>query len=126
MSHSPRAPRAVDQRQAIGQRLRAYRLAHGYTNRGLADRIGCGTYQVTSVETVCRDVLLGTAIELAEAVGLRLVLADDFHLPLLDLTADEIDALVTEAEANPCRLLIDPHLRSALDKLTTTEETPDA
>lgn len=46
------------------------------------------------------------------------------HLrPLLDLTADELDALTDVAEKATARLAVDPVLRSALDKLTTTEES---
>ena len=54
MTHTPRAPRAIEQRRQLGRRIRAHRLALGLSNRDLADHIGCGTYQVTSMESVCR------------------------------------------------------------------------
>ena len=126
MSHIPRTPRAVAQRQALGRRLRAHRLALGLTTKDIAAHIGCGTYQVSSIETVCRDVLTGTLIDVAAAVGLEVGLVASYHLPLLDLTAHETDVLILAAKAyaNTSKAPTLAALRSALDKLT--KENTDA
>lgn len=127
MSHTPRTPRAVDERRAIGRRLRAYRIALGLTNRDLAEHTSASKGQVYAAESATTDIVTGTLIDLAAAVGLRVALAADYHLPLLNLTADEVDALIAAADLWSDHPMIDtfPQLRSALDKLTTsTEETP--
>ncbi len=126
MEHVPRAPRAIPQRQAIGRRVRSYRLALGLTSRDVAAHVHMGHHQMTSVETASQDVLLGTLVDIAEAVGLNVALAAEHHLPLLDLTADEVAALADIAGTPAARLFVDPVLRSALDKLTTTKEPTDA
>lgn len=124
MTHTPRAPRAVAQRQALGRRIRAHRLALGLTSRDVAAHIGTSHAVMTSIETTSQDVCVGTLIDAADAVGLNVALAADHHLPLLDLSAAEVAALVTAAvlDSGTCP---NPELLSALDKLTTSaEETP--
>lgn len=116
-----REPRAVEQRRTLGRRVRSYRLALGLTSRDVAAHVNMGHHQMTSIETAVQDVLSGTLIDVAEAVGLDVALVAEHHLPLLDLTADEIDELIVTARvmANTAG---GPRLLAALDKLTTTEE----
>ncbi|MFI2667903.1 helix-turn-helix domain-containing protein [Micromonospora carbonacea] len=129
MTHQPRTPRAQPQRAALGRRLRAHRLALGLTSREIATHIGSSHSQMTSIETTKQDVLVGTLIAAAEAVGLNVALAGDHHLPLLALTAAEVRALVAAASAHADESADapDPALLDALDRLTspaTVDTTP--
>ena len=70
-----------------------------------------------------RDLLNAEACAVLDALAAAGRLPAEHHLPLLDLTADEIAALIAAANC----FIVDtydgetPVLRSALDKLTTTE-----
>ena len=126
--------RSLPDRQAIGEQLRELRNAVGFNQRQVADMVGFSQCSVSYIERAYRDVLLSTAVDLAAVYGRHLVVAADYHLPLLDLTADEIVALVQAAgwwaDAAAAEAIrddqpddTDPNLIAALDKLTTTEET---
>ena len=90
-----------------------------------------GKAQMYSVESGNRDVLTGTLIDVAAAVGLEVALAAEHHLPLLELTAAEVAALVSAADRYADEWAVaaedsslpadqpDPHLLAALDKLRT-------
>jgi transcriptional regulator with XRE-family HTH domain len=132
----PRTARAIPERRALGRRIRAHRLALGLASRDVAAHIGSSHSQMTSIETTSQDVLVGTLIDVAAAVGLQVALAADHHLPLLDLTADEVQALITAADHHAADWAAaaeatglpadqpDPHLLAALDKTrpTTTDQ----
>ena len=113
----PRQSRAVPQRQALGRRIRAHRLALGLTSRDVAAHIGTSHSRMTSLECATQDGYVGTLIDVADALGLDVALVAEHHLPLLDLTAAEVDALHAAALGGQPEY-DDPHLRSALDKLT--------
>jgi transcriptional regulator with XRE-family HTH domain len=122
--HTVRSPRAVERRRRLGHRLRAYRYALGLTARDVAAHIGAGHGQITAVETARQDVYVGTLVDVADAVGLEVALAAAHHLPLLDLTAAEVEALVVSA-ALWADNADDPALTAALTKLTPTAEEVD-
>lgn len=120
---TPRNGRALPQRQAIGRRVRAYRMALSITGRDVCQHTGAGKAQLYAIETATADVFTGTLIDVAATVGLNVALAADHHLPLLDLSAAETRALVIAASLwadNDD----DPDLRRAVARLapTTSEE----
>ena len=113
----PRQTRALPQRQALGRRIRAHRLALGLTSRDVAAHIGTSHSRMTSLECATQDGYVGTLIDVADALGLDVALVAEHHLPLLDLTAAEIQAIAVNV-AGWLQLGDDPTLRSALTKLT--------
>ncbi|RKR92815.1 helix-turn-helix protein [Micromonospora pisi] len=115
-----RQPRAVQQRKALGRRIRAHRLALGFTSRDVAAQVGTSHSRMTGIETVNQDVLSGTLIDVAEVVGLHVALVGDHHLPLLELTAAEVRELVVAA-ALWADQSDDTTLHDALAKLTSKE-----
>ncbi|MGW9196074.1 helix-turn-helix domain-containing protein [Micromonospora chersina] len=115
--------RTLTDRQRIGHTIRAARTALGMSQRDLAAIADVRQCRVSYVETAGSDPLLSTVIDLAAGTGRRLVVAAGHHLPLLDLTADEIEALRVAALSSALDHGSEETLRSALDKLTTTEET---
>ncbi|MFF0823032.1 helix-turn-helix domain-containing protein [Micromonospora haikouensis] len=134
MTHQARTPRAHTQRQALGRRLRAHRLARGLTQADVMTHTRTGKAQMYSAENAAQDVTTGTLIDIAAAVGLHVALAGDHHLPLLDLTAAEVQALIVAAsswaalatdEAEKPADGPDPQLLAALDRLTPDADTYD-
>lgn len=117
-----RNDRAVDRRRQLGRRIRAHRLALNLTVADINTHTGTSKSQVYAVEAAHTDVYAGTLIDVAASVGLDIALAADHHLPLLDLTADEIHAIATNLAGGASD---DPLLRSALAKLTAAD-APDA
>lgn len=121
-----RHERATAQRAALGRRIRSYRLALGLTSRDVAAHVQTGRTQMTSIESNTADVTTGVLIDVAEAVGLAVVLAADHHLPLLDLTSAEVDAvrevLAREVDAHTARRV--PDVASALAKLNAERPAP--
>ncbi|MEU8334838.1 helix-turn-helix domain-containing protein [Micromonospora tulbaghiae] len=96
---TPRKARAVEQRQAHGRKIRYRRIASGLNAEDVAQHIGTGKSTMTAIEHGGQDVLSGTLIEVAEAVGLNVALVDDFLLPLLGMSEQQVDALVFAAAA---------------------------
>lgn len=92
-----RHPRAAAQRSALGRKLRAHRMALGWTVRGVRDHVGTGKPQMQAVETADHDVMLGTLVDIAAVYGLNVALAGDHHLPLLELSAAEVVTLLAAA-----------------------------
>lgn len=119
-----RNDRAHTRRRQLGRRIRAHRMALDLTIRDICHHIHTGKAQIHAVEGANTDVLTGTLIDVAAAVGLEVALAADHHLPLLDLTADEIRAITTNL-AGWLELGDDPLLRTALTKLTATVDGDD-
>lgn len=99
-----RNTRGLEQRRAIGRKLRAYRQVSGLTIRQVKNFLGTGKPQMQAIETADHDVLLGTAIDIAGVYGLTVVLAGDHHLPLLDLSSAEVVALLSGAAAAASQL----------------------
>ena len=117
--------RAVPEREALGRRIRAYRIALGLTSRDIAAHTGTGKATLYALDTASKDVYAGTLIDVAAAVGLNVTLAADHHMPLLDLSADEVDvireALARELDVHGVHRL--PGAASALAKLNN-QPTP--
>lgn len=107
--------------RTLCNRLALHRIARGLTQRDMARHFGDQQSNVQTLESMGRRPMLPTFIAYAWALDLEVGLVAPHHLPLLDLTADEINALVAGARA-PFHDAADPRLRSALDKLTTTTE----
>ncbi|MFI7073599.1 helix-turn-helix domain-containing protein [Micromonospora sediminicola] len=108
-----RKTRAVAQRQAHGKKIRYRRIASGLNAEDVAAHIGTGKSTMTAIEHGGQDVLSGTLIEVAEAVGLNVALVDDHIMPLLDLTPEQLQALLVGAAAW-CEVDPRPELVSAL------------
>ena len=122
------SPESDARARKLCNQLAIHRLARGLTQRDMAAHFRDQQSNVQTIEVMARRPVLPTFVAYAWALGLEVALVPEHVLPLLDLTADEIEALHAAAD-----LYMDspgyghiPHLRSALDKLTTTEETPDA
>ena len=110
---TPRKARAVEQRQAHGRKIRYRRIASGLNAEDVAQHIGTGKSTMTAIEHGGQDVLSGTLIEVAEAVGLNVALVDDHIMPLLDLTPEQTRALLVGAAAW-CEVDAQPDLVAAL------------
>ena len=111
--------RSLHDRQHLGAHIRDARNRLGMTQRDFADIAGIRQCSVSYIENGTRDILASTLIDAAATVGLDVALVAEHHLPLLDLTADEVDAVVdalTVLVENDS--LIGPLVATALDKLT--------
>ena len=109
--------RSLHDRQHLGAHIRDARNRLGMTQRDFADIAGIRQCSVSYIENGTRDILASTLIDAAATVGLDVALVAEHHLPLLDLTAAEIRALVIAA-AIWAENEGDPDLHAALDKLT--------
>ncbi|MFG1776632.1 hypothetical protein ACGFIG_09405 [Micromonospora sp. NPDC049048] len=105
-------------------RLALQRLVLGLTQRDLAAHLGDQQGNVQVLETAKRRPLLPTFISYAWALGLDVALVAEHHLPLLDLTADEIRAIAVNLRGW-LQLGDDPLIRSALTKLGATDVAAD-
>ncbi len=56
----------------IGRRVRALRLARGWTLRGLSDNVGLSGTQLSRIESGTRQASVGTLIELSRIFGISL------------------------------------------------------
>ncbi|MGC5033053.1 helix-turn-helix domain-containing protein [Micromonospora sp. DT229] len=130
-----RNDRAQAERLTLGRQIRAHRIARGLTQPDIQQRVGTGKAQMYAIEHASSDVLTGTLIDVAAAVGLEVALAGEHHLPLLDLTAAEVAALIHAAAAHADQWATDgeasglpadqpdPHLLSALAKTALDADT---
>lgn len=90
-------PDAAAERQRICRRLALERTIRGLTQRDLAAHLGDRQSNVGAFELGRRAVHLDTAISYAWAVGVNVGVIGDHHVPLLDLTADEVMAVQVAA-----------------------------
>lgn len=97
MSNRTDTKRSLPDRQHLGATIRDARNRLGMTQRHFADIAGIRQCSVSYIENASRDILASTLIDAAATVGLTVALAAEHHLPLLDLTADEIGALFAAA-----------------------------
>ena len=115
-------PEAEARARQLCNRLAIERIARGLTQRDMAAHFGDQQGNVQVIETMKRRPVLPTFISYAWALGLEVALVGEHHLPLLDLTEAEVEALLAGARVIAAADRR-PILLSALDKLTTSEET---
>ena len=116
--------RSLPDRQLLGARIRDARNQLGMNQRDFATIAGFRQCSVSYIENATRDVLASTLVDAAATVGLEVALVREYHLPLLDLTAAEVEALLAGARVIAAADRR-PLLLSALDKLTTSTEEAD-
>ena len=111
--------RSLPDRQHLGQQLRDARNTIGLSQRQVAAMTGIRQCSVSYVETAGRDVLLSGVLDMAAACGRVVVVAADYHLPLLDLDLPDVASL-TDLVRDAAKA--SPYWQRVLNKLTTTEE----
>lgn len=124
---------SIARSRQLCRQLAIHRVARGLTQRDMAAHFGDRQSNVQRIETMTVHVpTLPTVVAYAWALDLEVGLAAPHHLPLLDLTADEIRALMiagslwADNDNDPTlRAALAKLLPGALDKLTTTEEPTD-
>ena len=93
MTSRPNAANSLADRQRLGEQLRTARTRLGMTQQDLADIAGIWQCRITPIETASTDIMLSGLVDTAAAVGRRVALVAEHHLPLLDLTAAEVAAI---------------------------------
>jgi transcriptional regulator with XRE-family HTH domain len=114
---------AVRRARQLCNQLAIHRLAHGLTQRDIAAHFGDQQSNVQTIETMGRRPVLPTFVSYAWALDLDVALVAEHHLPLLQLTVDEIDAIRRALMQRP---ITAPHVSSALDKLAHVPADPTA
>ena len=91
----------------IGQRIRKYRKAHGFSQEELAEKIGISTTHMSHIETGNTKLSLPVLVDLAVALEVR---TDDLLNTATENSisaADEISALLEGCSARQSRVIVD-------------------
>lgn len=93
---------------AIGQRIRKFRKAHGFSQEELAERVGISTTHMSHIETGNTKLSLPVLVELAAALEVSTdELLSDGRKAERSAAAEEIASLLESCTAQELKILAD-------------------